>query len=168
MLTRAHRQEALSRAYVHAVAAHCGFACSGRELDYGIDLTVYGIRRVGSRYSESGVTLDIQAKSATGATLTGSHVLYDMEVKAYDDLRDPAVLRPRLLVLLVLPDDEVAWTEHTEDHLLLRRCAYWMSVRGMPATANVTTVRVAIPRTNLFSPDGLRRLMTLIAKQEAL
>jgi hypothetical protein len=47
-----------------------------------------------------------------------------MEVKTYDDLRDPGVGCPRILVLLVMPEDESAWTEQSEDHLLIRKCAF--------------------------------------------
>src|SRR5262249_38984840 len=99
--------------------------------------------------------LDIQAKSTTAATLTTSHVLYDMEVKTYNDLRDPEVGCPRILVLLVLPQDESIWIEQTEDHLLVRHCAYWLSLKGMAPTTNAATIRVPIPRTNVLSVDTL-------------
>ncbi len=81
MLIRTHRQEAVSRAYIHAIAARCGLGCSFRDFDYGIDLTVHTIRRKGQRYVESGFNLDIQAKSTTTVAVTASHVPYDMEVK---------------------------------------------------------------------------------------
>ena len=40
MLIPTHRQEAVSRAYIHTIAARCGLGCSFRDYDYGIDLTV--------------------------------------------------------------------------------------------------------------------------------
>ncbi|MGL4555537.1 MAG: DUF4365 domain-containing protein [Gemmataceae bacterium] len=168
MLIRSHRQEALSRAYVQAIAARCGLACGSRDFDYGIDLTLHTVRRAGGRYVDGGVCLDLQLKSTTGAALTPSHVLYDVEVKTYDDLRDPAVICPRVLVLFVMPEAEAEWTDQTEDHLLLRHCAYWMSLRGMPGTPNTATVRVAIPRTNLFSVGGVRRLMERVERGQEL
>jgi hypothetical protein len=67
VLIQTHRQEAVSRAYIHAIAARCGLGCSFRDFDYGIDLSVHAIRRVGHRYVESGFNLDIQAKSTTTA-----------------------------------------------------------------------------------------------------
>src|ERR1700730_13566665 len=64
VLTRNHRQEALSRAFVQAVAARSGLMCSApREYDYGIDLTLHLIQRRGSQYAESGFRLDLQLKS---------------------------------------------------------------------------------------------------------
>ncbi len=71
-------------------------------------------------------------------------------------------------MLLVLPEDEMAWTEQGEDHLLLRRCAYWMSLKGMGPTTNTATIRLAIPRTNLFSVDALQRLMDKVRNREEL
>jgi hypothetical protein len=91
-----------------------------------------------------------------------------MEVKTYDDLRDPGVGCPRILVLLVMPEDEAAWTEQGEDHLLIRKCAYWTSLKGMPATANTSTVRVPIPRVNAYSVDALNRLMEKVRRREEL
>ena len=82
MLTRSHRQEGLSRAYVHTVASRCGLGASFREFDYKIDLSVHAIRQKGHRYVEAGFNLDIQAKSSTKAILTESAVIYDLDVKA--------------------------------------------------------------------------------------
>jgi hypothetical protein len=91
-----------------------------------------------------------------------------MEVDAYNDLRDPAVGCPRILVLLVLPEDEMQWTEQTEEHLLLRHCAYWMSLKGTPPTMNTATVRVSISRTDIFTVDALLGLMDKVRKHEEL
>ncbi len=168
MLTRNHRQEAISRAYVQAVAARCGLGCSLHDFDYGIDLTLNDIRRRGRRYMASGFKLDIQAKSTTGSARTDTEVLYDMEVKSYDDLRSPQLGCPRILVLLVLPEDEAQWTGQTEEHLLLRHCAYWLSLRDQGPSRNQRTVRVAIPRTNVFSVEALHELMGRVRRREKL
>jgi hypothetical protein len=168
VLIRTHRQEALCRAYIHAIAGRCGLGCSFQEFDYGIDLTVHSIRRRDGRYCESGFNIDIQAKSSASVVDSWSHVLFDLEVKYYDDLRDPTVGCPRILVLLVLPAEETTWTEQTEDHLLLRRCAYWISLKGMGATTNTATIRIPIPRNNVFSVEALNQLMKKVSKGEDL
>ena len=166
MLTRNHRQEALSRAYVEIVAAQCGMACiSPRLHDYGIDFTLREIRRRGRRLGESGFSLDVQAKSTSVANLTGSEVLYDLAVKNYDDLRETAG-SPRMLVVLVLPKSEKQWSTQTEEQLTLRYCAYWARLLGKGPTPNRRTVRVAIPRTNVFSSENLPQLVDRIKKGE--
>jgi hypothetical protein len=168
MLTRAHRQEALCRAYIHAVAGHCGLTCSFRDFDYGIDMTVHHIKVVEGRRSETGYRLDIQAKASTSAMLTADSVVHDLETRAYNDLREEAGDVPRILVLLSMPDAEGEWLGFEEGGLLLRRCAYWVSLRGRPPTSNTDSVRITIPRVNVFSPAGLAALMVKVRVGEPL
>lgn len=168
MLTRNHRQEVICRSYVQAIAGRCGLSSSFRDFDYGIDVTLHDIRRRGHRHMESGFNLDIQAKSTTTQSLTATDVVYDIEVKNYDDLRDSQVGCPRILVLLVLPEDEGQWIEQSEERVLLRHAAYWLSLSGWGPTANQKTVRVALPRANLFSVQALETLMGKVRKGEPL
>jgi hypothetical protein len=168
VLTKNHRQEALTRAYIQAVAARAGLSCSFREFDYGIDVTLHEIRRRGRRYAETGVNLDIQAKSTGAAAVTETVVQYDLAAKNYDDLRDLEAGCPRILVLLILPDDENQWTEQTEEQLLLRHAAYWISLRGREPSANSRTVRLAIPRANLLTITALQALMQRVRRRQPL
>jgi hypothetical protein len=162
MLTQSHQQEALSRAYVQAIAARAGMTFSLPSNDYGIDLTLNEIEVRGARWGESGHKLDVQAKSTTKAHVRKTGIKYNMEVQAYEDLRVLQTGCPRILVLLVLPQDERKWCEQTEDKLVLRRCAYWLSLRGLPRTSNRKTVQVAIPKTQVFSAAALRAMMKRI------
>jgi Domain of unknown function (DUF4365) len=86
-------------------------------------------------------------------------VAYDLEVRAYNILRQENVGRPRILVVLVLPENESEWMSQTEESLIIRRCAYWTSLRGAEPTTAHTTVRIMIPRTNVFSVQSLELLM---------
>jgi hypothetical protein len=89
-------------------------------------------------------------------------------VKNYDDLRDPHVGCPRILVVLVLPDDETDWTEQTEQHLVVRRAAYWMSLKGREPSANSRKVRLAVPRGNLLTVAALQALMERVRRRQPL
>lgn len=62
-------------------------------------------------------------------------------------------------MLLVLPECEAEWTALTENALILRRCAYWISLKGEASTENMNSVRIRIPRTNIFSVEALSGLM---------
>lgn len=168
MLTKNHRQEALTRAYIQTIAARAGFSCSVRDFDYGIDVTLHDLRRHGRRYAESGFKLDIQAKSISAAGMMEDPIRYDLDVKNYDDLRNPRVGCPRILVVLVLPDDETHWTEQTEENLVLRRAAYWMSLKGRESSTNSRTVRLAIPRENLLNIAALQALMQRVNRRQPL
>lgn len=61
--------------------------------------------------------------------------------------------------LLVLPEDEAMWLNQTEEVLLLRRWAYWLSLRGASGRSARRTARVFIPRANVFTPEAPQRLM---------
>ena len=66
---------------------------------------------------------------------------------------------PRLLVLLVLPEDEADWLSQSPEQLILRRCAYWHSLVGSAPTTATSTVRITIPRENVFSVEAIRTLL---------
>ncbi len=159
MLTRNHRQEALSRAYVQAVAACCGMSSSTPLPDYGIDLSLHDVLLVGGRRVESGCKLDVQAKCTTWASVQGRYVRHDLEVASYNALRLVTAGCPRILVVLVLPAKEADWCSQTEQELVVRHCAYWLSLRGREPTANRKSVRVLLPRTNTFSIEALKGIM---------
>jgi hypothetical protein len=56
----------------------------------------------------------------------------------------------------------------SQEQIVLKKCGYWVSLKGMPATQNRNTVTVALPRTNLLTPDNLTQIMEKIAKGEEL
>src|SRR5262249_44177092 len=103
MITKNHRQEALSRAYVHAIAGRCGFSCSFRDFDYGMDVTIHDVWELAGGRAESGFRIDAQLRSASDLAITASHVEYDLEAGTYASLRLPGTAAPRILVLLLLP-----------------------------------------------------------------
>jgi hypothetical protein len=70
-------------------------SCSFRDFDYGVDVTIHEIKQRGGHYTESGISLDIQAKSLCGLCPAGPELAYDLKVKNYEDLRDPDNPKPR-------------------------------------------------------------------------
>jgi Domain of unknown function (DUF4365) len=158
MLTRGHCQEGLCRAYIQAVAARCGMSISVANPDYGIDLTLNEIAVSGNHHYESGLKIDVQAKTTVREGAKGSLIRYDLEVGAYRVLREPTGC-PRILVLLELPQDETEWTAQTHERMSLRHCAYWLSLRGSGPTTNRRSVRLSIPRANVFSVTALQGLV---------
>jgi hypothetical protein len=159
MLPRNLRQEALCRAYVRAVAAQAGVICGGTENDLGFDLLLRGVETHGQQLWDSGAQLDVQLKSTTRGDVRDTVVAYDLEVRAYNILRQENINRPRILVLLLLPEHEGDWLNQTEEALIVRRCAYWASLRGAKPLTAQTTVRILIPRANVFSVESLRALL---------
>jgi Domain of unknown function (DUF4365) len=165
LLTKQHRQEALCGAYVRAIAAQAGLICSEPEYDYGIDLCLRAIRRRGSRFADVGGQLDLQLKSTTRARVNDSEVRFDLETKTYDDLRETGDNVPRILVVLLMPPDESQWISQSPEELVLRRGAYWLSLEGYPPTTASKTVRITIPRSNVFSVQAVLALMASLRER---
>lgn len=130
--------------------------CSFRFLDYGVDATLHLIRQRAGILYESALRVDVQIKSTTNPLFVGDQLKYDLDVRNYHSLRhsDPNG-PPRLLLVLVLPDSEKDWLSVSEDSLVLRRCMYWSSFEGAKSTTNRRSVRVWIPRKNVFSSEFL-------------
>jgi hypothetical protein len=165
MMTREDRQEALSLAYVHAVAAMCGMTHYAPSKDYGIDLTLHEIGEAPHRYFESGIAIEIQLKSTTAAVETRNAISFDLPVRSYDILRAETD-QPRLLVVLELPAADSEWLRVTRTRLELRKCAYWVSLRGQSAVRNRSSIRVAIPKRQLFTPSAVNEIIERIRRGE--
>ena len=152
LLTRNDQAEALSRAYVQAVAAGAGYTTASRDFDRdGVDLQVHA-------GGDMRPTLDLQLK-ATG-NLRDGDIAYRFPLKRnnYDLLRIDA-RTPRLLVVLELPQDEDRWMTISPKKLVMRRCAYWVNLRDSPSSDNVSTITIDVPRANVLDVASLRRLM---------
>jgi hypothetical protein len=167
MMTREDRQEALSLAYVHAVDAMCGMTHSSRSKDYGVDITLHEVQEGPKRYFESGVSLDVQMKSTSAVIETRTTISIDLPVKGYDLLRletDQA----RILAVLVLPADETQWLRQNRAKLEIRKCVYWLSLRGRSPVSNRSSIRIDIPKQQLFTVDALREIMDRVRRKEKL
>ena len=163
MLPRNYRQEGLSLAYVRAVAAQAGCVCSQPERDFGIDLYLREITQTDREYRDlGGEMVDVQLRSTTLADITDDSVVYDIDVRTYNLLRHPGLPPLRILVVLVLPESEREWLAQSVDEMILRKCAWWHSLRGAPGTASTSTTRIRIPKTQIFTPEAVHNLFQLI------
>ena len=88
MITKQHRQEQLSRAYVHAVAAHAGLIFEPATTDYGVDGSIRIVQKREGRRLVCGHSLDVQLKATTNWGFENDDVIYDVEAKTYNDLVD--------------------------------------------------------------------------------
>lgn len=151
------QKEQFSRAYVQAVAAVAGFAWSVPSVDDdSIDLTLSDRGGGGTIRSPK---LDLQLKCHAQITPDQPTFSFDVKVKNYHDLRDNTVMVPRILVVVLVPDPITEWIQHSEPEMALRRCGYWISLRGYPDTQNLWTVAVNVDRTRQFNPANLAQIM---------
>ncbi|BCM90380.1 hypothetical protein IAD21_02232 [Abditibacteriota bacterium] len=157
-------EEELSLAYLHAVCARAGMSClpPTRKLDNsGVDALLHKEFSDAIYPQESDSWLEIQMKATKKhAAANGEGLSYWLkEVKRYDVLRDSTRHHARILVVLFLPEDPETWLSHSEEELILRRCAYWKTLRGDGPISTNTGANIKLPKSQCFSPKNLQDLM---------
>lgn len=113
------------------------------------------------------VSLHIQIK-ATIEEPRDDGINYEYRLRGanrYDDLRSQTISIPRLLVVLFLPSTPTNWLSHTPDELVLRRCAYWQSLRNAPSITTKSAV-IKLPKVQVFSPSELTELAVRISRHD--
>ena len=175
MLTTQHIQEDLSRAYIQAVAARAGVNLSlgAQAHDYGVDGVFHqvtirtqtdGQGKPRRRRLNSGFNLEFQCKASKDWHDEPDAIVYDLEVKAYNDLVQRSATRnatPLILILMCLPTDEADWLYLTEHQLLLRKCCYWHRLTGYE-TDNQESKRIRIPKVQMLDPMAVTTLLTQV------
>ncbi|MET4595053.1 MULTISPECIES: DUF4365 domain-containing protein [unclassified Sphingomonas] len=145
-------EELLSETLVMSVAAAAGFVTSKPHLDRdSIDLYIHG---GGSMRP----TIGVQLKASINLEAKGGVIKFPLPVKNYNDLREKTQW-PRMLVLMRLPANQNEWLVADKHSLVMKHCAYWVSLEGACATANKTKVTVEVPETNVLTIDELSTLM---------
>jgi hypothetical protein len=170
MLSHNDIMEELSLAYVRAVASRAGFAVEEVRRDRdSIDLHILARGALGGALHSP--ALAVQLKSTVFEHPRGAaevlEIPYDLKVRNYNDLVRPTLI-PCVLVLLTLPEDRELWLTWTEEALTLRRAAYWLSLRGRPATRNEVTTRIHLSRAQVFDGPAIRGLLERVSRQETI
>lgn len=62
---------------------------------------------------------------------------------------------------MLVPGDLDEWLEQSQEHLLVRRCAYWVCLPGDPE-ATTDTVTVKLPRSNILDVGQLLGMLQRI------
>jgi hypothetical protein len=160
-------KEELSYAYIHTIAARVGFSCDRPKKDFqSMDVQVNSEGRVCADALQIQTHLGLQLKATAQEVPDDDPIAYSLPIKNYNDLRVMNAI-PRLLVLFVLPPDAGQWLQHEiGEHLITRRCAYYLNLYGFPEVPNETNKTVYIPRRNILTVDTLRTLMEQASRLE--
>jgi len=166
MLTNNHIKAELSNAYVQAIAARNGFSMEFTRNDFdSVDVTICGKGKLSIESLLHSPKIDIQLKSTINWVINENTISYNLSLKNYNDLIVETTV-PRILVLLCLPNDEIDWLIHSVESLILKKCAYWVSLKGLPKSENESNQTIKIPINNVFSPKAIKELMIKVSKQE--
>ena len=125
-MTENLQKEQLSLAYVRFIAALAGIGVARPETDDdSIDLILLDSGEVDG----SSPVLGVQVKAtADQSVLRERRIAFSLGRKNYDDLRRFTRF-PRILVVFVLPSEKTEWFALSEEQMVVRRCAYWTSLR---------------------------------------
>lgn len=141
-------QEQLSQACVRAVVFNAGYNLWTPDVDVGIDGAIINPAQRGINQ------VDYQLKATTHYVVRESEIGYDLRVEDYNRLVHEDGI-PRVLLLYTMPVDPDQWLAQSEAETCLRHCLYWLSLMGRPASSNVSTERVYIPRSHLLNQASL-------------
>jgi hypothetical protein len=155
LLHQSGRQESLSEAYVHAVAAAAGYTTAA----YNRDMIKADVLIQAGGYLSPLLAIQLKATIRLRPVLAqdGEEFSFQLDAATYEVLRSPGQI-PRLLVVMDLPRSEDEWVSITTEELVMRHCAYWLSLKDAPAT-NRTAPTVRIPKSHVFDVPGIRQLM---------
>lgn len=152
MMDQNQQKARFSLSYIEALASHAGFQVVETKVDRdsvdGVLIADFGRRP----------RIEFQAKATAKDVVRESEIHFPLPVKNYEDLRIEAI-NPRILIVLIMPAETNEWITQTGEELCLRHCAYWMCLKGQPATLNVSSVTVHVPIANVLSSDGLSDMM---------
>jgi hypothetical protein len=159
------QKEQFSIAFVRAIAAAAGFAVQETSVDDdSVDLT---IAQTGGGGTIVSPRLDVQLKCTEQSLLRADGIHFQLSRKNYDDLRNPSVMVPRILVVAMVPIDVDKWTRDVaEKRLELFRYAWWSWLGMEPDRPGVEYPTIVVPRANRLSVQSLREMMERIGRRE--
>ena len=151
-----------SLAYAHAIATVAGFKLYSYTVDdESVDV---GLAQTGGNGTVRSPRLEVQLKCTEQELLKQDGVHFPLKRKNYDDLRDTNLMVPKILVVMLVPQDLSQWlTEVPERQVCLHRHAWWMSLRGADERVGVDKLTVVLPRAQTFKPEALKAIMQQVA-----
>lgn len=156
-------KEQFSHSFVGAIASIAKFATYKPSVDDdSIDIGFCGKGGGGTICSPR---LEAQLKCTSADILKNDCLHFSLIKKNYDELRVENVHIPRILIVVLVPNSIQECIEHSEEEaLILKRCGYWISLRGLPESKNQSSVTIDISRKNVFTVDSLRGIMTKVGR----
>lgn len=142
----------MSFAYISAVGAGAGFDVRYPRRDRGsIDGTVHSEDPPFAEFQ-------FQAKATSAERITDGQIKFPLPVKNQRELAVQSTV-PRILIVMLLPEDTSEWLAQSNSELCMRRCAYWTALEGQDPSANTATATVPIPLANVFDVAAARQWM---------
>ena len=149
-------KEEFSLAYAHAIAS--AGRCTLTNIRVDVERVDFTVRQVADHDMYDDSAIDVQMKCTSQDVLHADGVHWQLEAAHYDSLRSTRSIHKKILVVLLVPPDLESWLDHSTERSILRRSAYWVSLRDQPATTGGSKT-VTLPSDNLFDVPNLLRIM---------
>ncbi|MFF4933729.1 DUF4365 domain-containing protein [Streptomyces griseofuscus] len=147
------QQEQISLAYLSAVATQAGVTTASWNVDKdAVDITL----------KRRGLLVEFQMKCSYSPTLLGDGetYAYDLDIRAYNILRDAERSAAGYLGLVIVPADLDDWLVHDEESLLMRCTGYYARIQDCPSVTNEATTRIHLPKKQRIDASGLNDAFT--------
>ena len=158
------QKEQFSNAFVVAVAAAAGFVTGQWDVDD--DSIDWQIAASGGHGTRRSPRLELQLKCTASPNIADGSIRFPLSAKNYEDLIPENVSVPRILAVVIVPTEVSEWLTLSDGSLILRNCAYWVSLRGREASENEVSVTVDVPLAQRFDVDALRAMMERVQAGE--
>jgi hypothetical protein len=148
-------------AWLGAVASGCGLL-HGPSPRPDLEKADVELVLPGFVYGTWSPAVKVQVKTeAKEPSLRDGMYSYDLDVATYNALRPPAEQQSmrRILAVIWLSSDDERVRLQDEGTLLVGRGA-WVSLEGLPPTANSSTQVVYLPATNTLDKAGLQAMLS--------
>jgi len=103
-----------------------------------------------------------------GGVPSSDPISYTLDIDTYDNLRDPHVVNPRILVVVFVPQDLQSWALQDESRLAMHHCGFWTSLAGEPPAPGQTFKTVHRSRANIFTPHAVQAMMVSASNGQGL
>lgn len=167
MLTANGIKQEVSFIYLHALVTHLGYSLERTSIDMdSIDATICSRGKIiGSKGVIQSPKIDVQLK-ATEQKYSGDPISFDISKKNYDDLRQNTMV-PRVLIVHFLPG-ETEWFNWDPKKISLYDEAYWMSLKGMSDSPNLSCVRLHLSQSQRLTDETILQWMITAANREEI
>lgn len=163
------QKEEFSYAYINSIVSTAGLSqvIQTHSLDMkSVDITIQSTDKPFPK-------LDVQVKCTSRSDIIDINkksILWDLPVNNYNQLIDQERWTPLILILVLVPEDINDWViiDQNKSETIVKKCAYWISLKGKNPTSNDKTIRVQIPFTNILTPDSLKLIMDKIGRRQEL
>ena len=158
------QKEQFSNAFVMAVAAAAGFVTGKWDVDD--DSIDWQVAASGGRGTRRSPRLELQLKCTASPSIADGSIRFPLSAKNYEDLIPQNISVPRILVVVIVPTLVSDWFTLSDESLILRNCAYWVSLRGLQPSENEVSVTVDVPIAQRFDVSALGAMMERVRAGE--